>query len=86
MITVYRDDDNSRTTVRQLMALPFVPVDQVEYVFEKISESESEKMAPLIDYFENFWMKKMRWSLWNVYGVQQRTNNIVEGECFSFSF
>jgi hypothetical protein len=27
----------------------------------------------------------MKWSLWNVSGVEYRTNNMVEGELFHFS-
>ena len=41
-------------------------------------------MKPLIDYFERYWIRKMRWNLWNLYGVERRTNNFVEGNVFQF--
>ncbi|CAF1465829.1 unnamed protein product [Adineta ricciae] len=79
LTTVYRNDEHARSTARQLMTLPFIPLDHTQYIFDKIVDAAPRVMKPLIDYFENYWIRKMRWSLWNVCGVEHRTNNHVEG-------
>ncbi len=66
------------------MALPLIPLDHVQYVFDKIENEAPDSMTPLIDYFDRYWITKMKWSLWNVSGVEHRTNNMVEGELFHF--
>jgi hypothetical protein len=67
------------------MALPLIPFDHIQYVFDKIENEAPDSMKPLVDYFDRYWITKMKWSLWNVSGVEYRTNNMVEGELFHFS-
>ncbi|CAF2979155.1 unnamed protein product [Rotaria sp. Silwood2] len=75
LTTVYRDDEHARSTTRQLMTLPFIPLDHTRYIFDKIADTAPRVMKPLISYFENYWIRKMRWSLWNVHGVEHRWNH-----------
>lgn len=82
LVTVYRDEEHSRSIVRQLMAVPLIPVEYIQYIFNKIADESPHEMKPLINYFDAFWIRKMRWNLWNVYGMQHRTNNHVEGKFF----
>jgi hypothetical protein len=67
------------------MTLPLIPLNHIQYVFDKIADKASHEMKPLVAYFERYWIRKMRWSLWNVYGMEHRTNNFVEGKFFNFS-
>ena len=75
----------ARSTARQLMTLPLIPLNHIQYVFNKIVDAAPRVIKPLVDYFERYWMRKMRWNLWNVYGVEHRTNNFVEGKLFNLS-
>ncbi|CAF4388334.1 unnamed protein product, partial [Rotaria sp. Silwood2] len=36
--TLYRDDEDVRSTCRQLMALPFLPMEEIEFAFEELME------------------------------------------------
>ena len=40
----------------------------------------------LLEYFNNHWIKKVKFSLWNASDLNIRTNNHVEGERFSSAF
>ena len=37
------------------------------------------ELHALLNYFENYWMEVVDHKLWNMYGVQRRTNNNLEG-------
>lgn len=75
----YRDDENLRSDVRQLMALGFVPVGQIRVTFNMLRQRVEGRLGELFDYFENFWINNMPHQMWNVYGVERRTNNDLEG-------
>ena len=79
LTTIYRDDEKARSTARKLMSLPLVPLYYVQDAFDIISTEAPESMAPLLDYFDGYWITKVKWSLWNVSDVSLRTNNMVEG-------
>jgi hypothetical protein len=67
------------------MALPLIPLDEIECAFGKIVNEAPRSMKPLIQYFNGYWMTKVKWTLWNVSDVDIRSNNMVEGEFVPFS-
>jgi len=77
---IYRDKEDARLFARKLMALPLLPVAEVDVAFENIADECIDSMKPLLDYFQNFWMTKVPINLWNVSDLDTRTNNHVEGE------
>jgi hypothetical protein len=79
LITAYRNDECVRSSARKLMALALVPVDKVEFAFQQVAREAPRSLKPLTDYFNRYWMTKVKWTLWNVSDVELRTNNIVEG-------
>ncbi|CAF3228537.1 unnamed protein product [Rotaria sp. Silwood2] len=79
LVIVYRNDEDARSSARKLMALPLMPLNQIERGFEVISNNAPHSIRPLIDYFNRYWMMKVKWALWNISDVDVRTNNIVEG-------
>ncbi|CAF0856064.1 unnamed protein product [Rotaria sordida] len=79
LVTVYHDDEDARSSARKLMALPLIPLNQIERGFREISNNAPDSIRQLIDYFNRYWMTKVKWALWNVSDVDVRTNNIVEG-------
>jgi hypothetical protein len=85
LTTVYRDDDAARSTARKLMALALVPYETIESAFKIIAKEAPRSMKPLLEYFNGYWMTKVKWSMWNVSDVEIKTNNLVEG-FFSFYF
>jgi len=79
LVVAYRDDECIRSNARKLMALAFVPIDKLEAAFRLISREAPRSLQPLIEYFDRYWMTKVKWSLWNVSNVELTTNNFVEG-------
>ncbi len=77
---IYRDEEDARLFARKLMALPLLPLAEVDVAFENIADECIDSMKPLLDYFQNFWMTKVPINLWNVSDLDTRTNNHVEGE------
>jgi hypothetical protein len=68
------------------MALALLSLNQVKHSFDDVAEKAPDSIDDLIDYFRDYWMKKMKLSLWNVADLDVRTNNHVEGkQCFLLS-
>ncbi|CAF4808973.1 unnamed protein product, partial [Rotaria sp. Silwood1] len=79
LVTAYRNDECVRSSSRKLMALALVPIDKLELAFQKVAHEAPRSLKPLTDYFNRYWMTKVKWTLWNVSDVELKTNNIVEG-------
>ena len=60
-MTVYRDDERARSTARQLMILPLIPLNHIQSIFDRIVNTSPDVMKPLVHYFEGYWIRKMRW-------------------------
>lgn len=60
------------------MALPLLPLQDVERAYQELNDQASVELEPLFEYFENWWMKQVPLELWNVSDLQLRTNNNVE--------
>ena len=79
LVTAYGEDEIVRSTVRKLMSLALVPIENVEDAFKEIRNRAPISVKKLIEYFDRYWMAKVKWSLWNVGDAELRTNNLVEG-------
>ena len=91
----YRMDEDLAVKIRMLPALAFVPPRDVVESFETLQENAPDEMMPLIDYFEDTYIGRLRRrgqgrgapffaiDLWNVHGQVEndlpRTNNSIEG-------
>ncbi|CAF3714124.1 unnamed protein product [Rotaria socialis] len=75
-----KDDANARNFCRRLMVLPLLPLHEVEFAFEEPTEQRPDVLAPIFVYFDNYWMKQISLTLWNVSDLKTRTNNNCEGE------
>lgn len=84
----YREDEMVRSNVRKLMAMALLPIENVEEAFEHIKKQASNAIQSLMDYFNRYWMTRVKWNLWNVGDLELRTNNAVEGKlvliCLTF--
>ena len=76
----YGEDEKARSNIRKLIALALVPIESIEKAFKEVKKQASASVKPLIEYFDRYWMSKVKWSLWNVGDVELRTNNMVEGK------
>ncbi|KAJ8309738.1 hypothetical protein KUTeg_011603 [Tegillarca granosa] len=68
--------------VRKLLALPFLPEEQIPVAFNTLKETvTSERLIQLTNYIERTWINVDIWtpSSWTVYRMAVRTNNDVEG-------
>lgn len=80
LTTAYGEDEKVRSNVRNLMALALVPIENIETVFEEVKKQTLTSVKPLLEYFDRYWMSKVKWSWWNVGDVELRTNKMVKGE------
>ncbi|CAF4210512.1 unnamed protein product [Rotaria magnacalcarata] len=83
LATVYSEDEEIRTCCRKLMALAFLPLDKVESSFYNlrgiVNSRVKELLHQLFLYHDDYWMNKVPLEMWNVHGIQHRTNNSCEG-------
>ena len=83
----YKDTNSDiRLGVRRLLALPFLPEDDVEQSFEELKDYLPATLQPIVDYFSRTWIGNdaifsvQLWSQFhNVLSHQSRTNNHAEG-------
>lgn len=80
LANLYHENGAHRALIRQLMALAFLPVAIVRNSFELLyAQQPDQQLEPLFQYFNAQWLEKVQPIAWNVYGVDIRTNNHVEG-------
>ncbi|XP_062571222.1 uncharacterized protein LOC134233255 [Saccostrea cucullata] len=68
--------------MRKLLALPFLPEEQIPVAFNTLKETVTcERLIQLNSYIERTWSNGDIWtpSSWTVYCMAVRTNNDVEG-------
>ena len=82
----YIVDQTLRDLCRKLMALPLMPRDKVVEGFAEIEQLAGflpgHPMIRLLQYFETNWMSDI--NLWNVYGLDSKTNNVCEGNIYIY--
>ncbi len=77
----YSNDAPTYKLCRKLMALPFLPADDITTQFNILWETAAGTLADLFSYVETTWINARLWtpSTWSVFGRSIRTNNDVEG-------
>ncbi|XP_033095927.1 uncharacterized protein LOC117100370, partial [Anneissia japonica] len=79
----YRFDAATHMIIRQLMALPTVPVEHVAPVFQRLEDSSADVPAlqQIMTYMRSFWLDGTVFTPrdWVVYRQTIRTNNDLEG-------
>ena len=89
----YSTDVDFAVNVRSIVALAFVPIDQLVDTFETLQDSLDDEIAPIADYFEDNYIGRLRRNqraapkfeheLWSMYTRTEdelpRTNNHIEG-------
>nr|XP_033788082.1 uncharacterized protein LOC117354520 isoform X1 [Geotrypetes seraphini] len=89
----YRDDENVRLYAKMLLALSFVPPENVGDCFEELDDKRPDELQPVYDYWEDHYIGRRRRnyrspptfpiSLWNMRSRVEdglpRTNDSVEG-------
>ncbi|KAK3083417.1 hypothetical protein FSP39_022105 [Pinctada imbricata] len=87
--TAYRDNSATRTYIRQLMALPFLPPRHIPPAFDNLStRASSTSLQSLVDYMRRQWISNPVFPVdsWSVYQLTVRTNNDIEGMYLLFLF
>jgi len=91
LVSNYRDNENVRMFAKMVLALSFVPPDDVAECFDKLNRPD--ELAPVYDYWEDNYIGRLRRhrrsapsfpiALWNMRSCVTdglpRTNNSVEG-------
>ena len=77
----YSIDETFRDLCRKLMALALMPSDKINQGLNDIHALAQclagQAMLRLLQYFNDQWMPNM--NMWNVCGLDSRTNNVCEG-------
>lgn len=82
LATAYRQDAGTRTFIRRLLALPFLPSEHIHDTFYELSSRASTTaLQSLCDYIEDQWIDHPTFTprRWSVFNKSIRTNNDVEG-------
>ncbi len=85
--TLYTVDEEARMFVRKLLALAFLPINEVEAGWQELLVElggmpllTRQSLHRLADYFDTQWMHgNVALERWNMHNVQRRTNNNIEG-------
>ena len=78
----YRNDRGTHDLVRKLLALPFLPADEIPNAFQRLeAKAATEPLQALAQYINNTWISSTTWhpSCWSVFQQSVRTNNDTEG-------
>ena len=79
----YRDDRGTHDFIRRVMALPFLPEDEIVPQFERLESQVTEEgnLRQFIQYVRSTWIEGSTWKplTWTVFLQSVRTNNDVEG-------
>ncbi|XP_044163839.1 uncharacterized protein LOC122948212 [Acropora millepora] len=78
----YRNDRGTHDLVRKLLALPFLPADEIPNAFHRLEAiATTEPLQALAQYINNTWISSTTWqpSCWSVFQQSVRTNNDTEG-------
>lgn len=93
---MYRSEEDIRIKVKQLLALSFVPIRDVQFAFEIITEEYPEQLKPIVHYWESSYVGKringieprFPIALWNMFervsGNMPKNNNSLEAWHNSF--
>lgn len=78
----YIKTDSACKLIRKVLALPFLPAEQITETFNALKETvNTEKLTKLMDYIRDTWISGDIWNptMWTVYRKSVRTDNDVEG-------
>ena len=78
----YETDEGTYLFIRRLMALPFLPYQEIPHVFRGLqTEATTEPVSDLVRYIAINWINGTMFPPkdWSIYGEAVRTNNDVEG-------
>ena len=76
---LYIHEESHRIYIRKLLGLALIPTELISQTFQALKDDCPVELHALSNYFENYWIDVVDNKLWNMYGVQRRTNNNLEG-------
>ncbi|XP_068717492.1 uncharacterized protein [Montipora capricornis] len=76
----YTHDRGTHVYIKKMMALPFLPEEEIEPMFQRLQRQASEPLQQFTEYVNNTWINGT-WgpSDWTAFKKAIRTNNDVEG-------
>ena len=78
----YNNDRGTYQYLRQIMALAFLPEDEIEPMFEHLkAQAATDQLRQFVEYVSQTWIHNQTWPLssWSVYMMAIRSNNDIEG-------
>lgn len=82
-LTCYvKENDEARFYLKSILALPFLPHEEIENQFNNKSNALSpwlrDRLRAFIKYFKKQWLRQIGVRGFSVFGLQDRTNNVLE--------
>ncbi|XP_061184423.1 uncharacterized protein LOC133192431 [Saccostrea echinata] len=82
LAATYREKKATQWFIKQLMALPFLPLNDIKATFRAMQEKvePSSSLKSLKDYLERQWISNAVFPIqaWSIYKQEIRTNNDIE--------
>jgi len=82
LATAYEQDDGTHRLIRKLIALPFLPDNEIPAAFSQLrGTATTDALKKLVRYIKSTWIESSIFppKVWSVYGQAVRTNNDLEG-------
>lgn len=80
--TCVKENEDANFFVRSLLALPLLPHEHIQNHFENMVNNLNEylqnRFRCFIAYFQNQWLRRIGVEGFSVFGLQNRTNNVIE--------
>ena len=75
----FKADPDVYKVVKRLMSIAYVQPDDVQDIFNLITNAAPSSTEPLLSYFKKQWLQSIPLSMWNIHGIEVTTNNSCEG-------
>ena len=77
-----KENDVAREFVKKVLALAFLPADQIIIEYETLKGSlqavMKNRLVAFLNYFENYWLRIVTPKGFSIFGLDRRTNNAIE--------
>lgn len=79
--SAYNCDRGTYSLIRKLMALPFLPENEIIPMFQRLQRKAPLPLQPLAEYVSSTWISGSTWKPadWTVFKKAVRSNNDIEG-------
>lgn len=79
---IYTHDHSIQLVIKQLMAIGFLPFEQInidiEELIRPLHEINNIQLDGLFEYFRRYWLERIPLIIWNIYKIDEKQIIIVK--------